>query len=144
MTRYLILPTFPILTECRPYETLFKFLPNGVRTLVEDAVHGYSFRERRASRYNGAPISGLLADVLHMHDDCFCALEEDYPKDPATQAKLTIQYLEEVAKIELAVPDVEAFVEQMLWELFQSKLVEFIPEASCWHGKDLVVMSRTF
>lgn len=144
MGQKLVLPTFGILSDYQRYSPIFWFLNTGLFNLVETVVHGHSFKHRHVNVYGESQVQGLLGDILHHHDQMFDRMLDDPMLEADLHSGLSSQYFEEVAAISLVVPEIEERIADMLNTMFRTRLVEFVPEASRWHGRDLIVLPRSF
>jgi hypothetical protein len=132
----IILPTFDLVTECLPYDSLFHFLKDGVKDVIKESVVSRSFyaKQHVSSHIPGG--SGLIGAILSeyddyvaRHEDLLTALTGEYREDPLAD------YVETMAKLEFMVMSIEQMVSDMMQLLIHSRLYE-VSHAS-WRGRDL-------
>ena len=141
MRQQVILPTFELVTECLAYDPLFCFLTNGVRDVIGELILAHSPHAQPSFPSKFQDKSGALGMILSEYDDYFSRSEADYPPD---YEKLYQEYLDGMAKLELVTNTIDWMVQDLVQSLFQTRLVEFLPEGAYWHRRDFVVWVRSF
>jgi hypothetical protein len=146
-----ILPTCDLVTECQTYDNLFRlFVPGGVKSIVKDAVHMTSFKERspvmdyhRSLQHHS---SALTDYVLKRYDDYTTQKQilqmDEHGGDLRGQFDLS-QYMGRTGEIEMITQWIEQMVELMMEDLFKTRLFHIVEQSSRWMDRDLVVRVET-
>lgn len=140
----IILPTNDLVTECQSYETVFRFLAGGVKDVVFDAVLMTSWQDRfRNYRSHHEGRLGLVGYMLDQYENYLTRYYDGLSAEDRREA-VTDNYLSESANIELLTMTIEDAVQEMMEDIFRTKLYNVLAEGHRWIARDLVVNVEMF
>jgi hypothetical protein len=141
MANGIILPTFDLVTDCLPYDKVFRFLRGGVKDVIRESIVASSFYNRHAIQPEMTR-SSLLTNILHEFDGQFDRELSDRRIEPNTN--VMDEYQAQIAIIEFVVSEIEDVTQVMVHDFMRTHLFDVDERETRWRGRDLLVFLRSF
>lgn len=136
------LPMFALMRELATYDSLFSFYPDGVHSVVAEAVISSAYDKVNTSDMHPETrrCYGLLGKVICEYELFLDRMESE---NVASQ-QLLDEYIDRVKGIELVVDIIDERVRDIMHALFPYGRYTVLAEGQRWIGDDLFVKVRSF